>query len=113
MSTAEIIAAAIALLSLAGGVIGKHILDGLKERIKVLEATNNAAVLLARIDACKEDLSKLHREFDEYVKEKSQFDYQFRHNELTPRLTQWEARLYELEPMVEQLWRHTFNGRKP
>lgn len=66
-----IISAIYALLLVVVGFIVKDLLNGLRERIRILEAANNAAVLLSRIDTHEKDLEGLrkwkHLVIDPYV----------------------------------------------
>jgi hypothetical protein len=51
--------------------------------------------------------------FEKYVRDKDEFDYKFRHNELAPRLIEWQDRLSKVEEIkdrVEQLWNRIYNG---
>ena len=61
----------------------------------------------------EERLSRQDERFEKYIRDKDEFDYKFRHNELSPRLTEWQDRLSKVEEMrdrVEQLWKRIYNG---
>jgi hypothetical protein len=61
----------------------------------------------------KERIERQDARFEEYRKEKADFDYHFRHDEYASRVQQIELRLANVERLpqrVEQLWSRIFNG---
>lgn len=64
----------------------------------------------------KAQVARQRDEFEEYRKTKERFDYEFRHDEYSPKITSLEFRMGALEGQgmrVEQLWKKIFNGHKP
>jgi hypothetical protein len=114
VSTAQLFSLIGVLFALLATLVGV-IFSGLRERIKDLEAANNTAVLLTRIDALTASLSNLDGRFEQRSKDRDKFDYEWRHGEYSNAISAINLMLYPLETKVEiaeknieslREWRH-------
>jgi hypothetical protein len=114
VSTAQLFSLIGVLFALLATLVGV-IFSGLRERIKDLEARDNSAVLLARIDALTASLSNLDGRFEQRSKDRDKFDYEWRHGEYSNAISAINLMLYPLgakmeiaEKNIESLreWRH-------
>jgi uncharacterized Zn finger protein len=72
-------------------------------------------IFKSAITDLKERINRQDARFEQYVKDKERFDYEFRHDEYAQRVSTIEVRLGGVEHdhnRVEQLWRRAFDGDK-
>jgi hypothetical protein len=102
VSTAQLIGIISALFALLATLVGV-IFNGLRERIRSLEARDNQAVLLTRVDSLAEALVKLEGRFEQRTKDKDEFDYRFRHGQYVNDINSINLSLLPLVQRVEAL----------
>lgn len=100
MSTAQLVSLVGVLFALLVALVGV-IFNELRGRIKVLEARDNQAVLLTRIDASTLEIAKLEARFDQRTKDKDEFDYKFRHGQYVNDITAINTLLWPLATKME------------
>jgi hypothetical protein len=114
VSQAQLLSLIGVLFALLATLVGV-IFNGLRERIKAIEARDNQAVLLTRIDALTTGLSNLDGRFEQRSKERDKFDYEWRHGEYSNAISAINLMLYPLETKMEiaekniesmREWRH-------
>lgn len=102
MSTAQLLSLIGVLFALLVALVGV-VFNGLRERIRTLEARDHSAVLLARVDAIADALNKLEGRFEQRTKDKDEFDHKFRHGQYVNDITSINTKLWPLIQKVDDL----------
>lgn len=103
-----VISTVIAVFLAVVGFAVKDVLHGLRERIKILEAANNAAVLLTRLDAGASDREALWNQIGRSSEEGMRKSVHY--SEGTCRVL--SAHAQTVDARVERLEKRVFNGHE-
>lgn len=116
MSAPQLLSLVGTLFALLVALVGV-IFNSLRERIKTLEARDNSAVILTRLDAATQAHGKLEGRFEQWTKDKVEFDYHWRHeqyvsdiNSINGCLLPLSQQAKDFEKRVTRLESKVFNG---
>jgi hypothetical protein len=100
VSAAQLLSLIGVLFALLVALVG-IVYRGISARLDRLEARDNQAVLLTRIDALAASLSNLDGRFEQRSKDRDKFDYEWRHGEYSNAISAINLMLYPLETKME------------